>query len=468
MFEPRRWPREAWFPIVAGLLCLWSARHANVLFLLSVAPGLLLVAGGGSTLLWPGDQRIPHFTALGAVFGVLFGLLGGAWLGWVPALLVVASSAAAFVAAGATSVSQGAHVADVPLPEPSLRLSARVAVDEAVMASLQAWMRFPSGDDARRVHAEVEQALALFEDRGWLEKPQDYHPQPPRLESPQIERARLRGVDYERVSFTSGYEPHAQEPGRDRYLGFEASRRAHAWVLRHAGVERPWLVCIHGFRMGSPRIDLGAFDPREYHQRLGLNLLVPVLPLHGPRKVGLRSGDRFMDGDVLDTIHAEAQAMWDLRRMLSWIRASGAPSIGVLGLSLGGYNAALIASLESDLACAIAGIPLADMARIFWHHGPELHVRHAESLGLRRDALEAVFRPVSPMAMEPRVPRERRAIFAGVCDRIVPVEMVRDLWDHWERPAIEWYQGGHLSFPSEPGVRALVRRTLREAGLSDA
>lgn len=467
MFEPRRWPRSAWFPIVAGLLCLWLARGESLLLALALPPALLLLAGGGSTLLWPGDQRIPHFTALGGVLGVVWALLAAVWLGPLASGGVLLASCAAFVAAGSTSVHQGAHVRDVPLPEPSLRLATRVAFDEAVMASLQAWMRFPSGDEARRVHREVGEASALFEDRGWLEKPHEYHPQPPLLEAPRLERARLRGIDYERLSFESGYAPHAQEPGRERYLAYGASHRAHAWVLRHADAERPWLVCIHGFRMGSPRIDLGAFDPREYHQRLGLNVAVPVLPLHGPRKVGLRSGDRFMDGDVLDTLHAEAQAIWDLRRLLSWIRAGGADSIGVYGLSLGGYNAALLASLENGLRCVIAGIPLADMSRIFWHHGPELHVRHAESLGLRRDDLERVFRPVAPLAMQPRVPHENRAIFGGVCDRIVPVEMVRDLWEHWERPSIEWYQGGHLSFPSEPKVKALVRRTLREAGLSD-
>ena len=468
MFEPRRWPREAWFPIVAGLVCMWVARGHAGLFLFAIAPSLLLLAGGGSTLLWPGDQRIPHFTALGAVLGVVFGVLGGAWLGWLAALCVVGSSAAAFVAAGATSVRQSTHVADVPPPVPSLRLSARVAFDEAVMASLQAWMRFPSGTEAERVQREVAAASELFEDRGWLDKPQDYHPQPPILDAPSLERARARGFDYEHLSFDSGYEPHAQEPGRDRYLAYQPTRRAHAWVLRHAGAERPWLICIHGFRMGSPRIDLSAFNPREYHEKLGLNLLLPVLPLHGPRKVGLRSGDNYLDGDVLDTLHAQAQAIWDLRRLLSWVRESGATSIGVYGLSLGGYNAALISSLENDLACAIAGIPLADMSRIFWHHGPDLHVRHAESLGLGLELLERVFRPVAPLSLEPRVPHAHRAIFGGVCDRIVPVDMMRDLWDHWERPAVEWYQGGHLSFPSEPRVRALIHRTLREAGLSDA
>ena len=323
MFEQRRWPREAWFPIAAGLLCLWSgARAEPIVFLLAAPPGLLLLAGGGSTLLWPGDHRIPHFTALGGVLGVLFALLAWPWLGlWLGALLL-AGSAAAFVAAGASSVHQEPHVEQVPLPEPSLRLFARVALDEAVMASLQAWMRFPGGDEARRVHDEVVEASEIFAANGWLEKPRDYHAQPPELHSPRLVTRNARRIEYEHLSFESEYEPHAREPGRERWLAYAPNRTAHAWVLRHAGAERPWLVCVHGFRMGSPRIDFTAFNPRKFHEGLGLNLLFPVLPLHGPRKVGLRSGDRFMDGNVLDTIHGEAQALWDLRRMLSWMEAN--------------------------------------------------------------------------------------------------------------------------------------------------
>jgi esterase/lipase len=38
--------------------------------------------------------------------------------------------------------------------------------------------------------------------------------------------------------------------------------------------------------------------------------------------------------------------MWDIRRILHWIRAQGAPSVGVHGVSLGGYQTALLAALE--------------------------------------------------------------------------------------------------------------------------
>ena len=55
-------------PIFAGLVWLWCAGHFGVVgFLACVLPGCLLLASGVSTLLYPGDLRIPQFTALGGL-----------------------------------------------------------------------------------------------------------------------------------------------------------------------------------------------------------------------------------------------------------------------------------------------------------------------------------------------------------------------------------------------------------------
>jgi dienelactone hydrolase len=315
---------------------------------------------------------------------------------------------------------------------------------------------------------EIEDALQLFSARGWIEKPESYHREPLPLDAPRITEARTRNIDFEHLSFDSEYEPHAEEPGRERWLGYTKNRTGHAWVLRHNGPPRPWLVCIHGYQMGSPLIDLSAFDPRVYYSRLGLNLLLPVLPLHGKRKFGRRSGDGFMGGNALDTVHAEAQAMWDIRRLLSWVRAQEPPAIGVLGLSLGGYNAALLASVEPGLDCAIPGIPATSFERLLLEHSHDVHAREFEEHGITRGMLFDVYRVVSPLVLEPKVPAEGRAIFGGTADRLVPPDQVRDLHEHWGRPPIEWYQGSHLSFAREPGVKNLIESTLRRSGVLPA
>jgi len=44
--------------------------------------------------------------------------------------------------------------------------------------------------------------------------------------------------------------------------------------------------------MGTLNKSLMRFQPEYLHEELGLNLLMPVLPLHGPRDTGLISGKR--------------------------------------------------------------------------------------------------------------------------------------------------------------------------------
>jgi hypothetical protein len=59
--------------------------------------------------------------------------------------------------------------------------------------------------------------------------------------------------------------------------------------------------------------------------------------------------------------------------------------------------------------------------------------------------------------------RERRAIFAGVADRVVPATEAESLWRHWEEPRIVWYQGTHRAFLGTAEGRTLVATALREA-----
>ena len=351
---------------------------------------------------------------------------------------------------------------DLPKPRLSPSLAAKWMFDEWTlqMEVAQSRFRMPSVDFRRRLRDELGDGVEMFNDRGWVDDPRSYHEDPPSLERPAVERQSSFGLEYEHLTFTSGYEPHADEPGRERWLGYTKNRTAHAWVLRHEGEPRPWLMCINGYRTGRPAIDFGAFDARRLHHTYGLNLAFPVQPLHGPRAERW-SGDRVLDGGAMNTVHTAAQGLWDNRRLLTWIRdQQEAPAVGAMGISLGGYLTALLASFDGDLACAIAGVPEPDLVRNMRRQVEPMLPPFYEQWGLSWRSLERVNRVVSPLALDPLVPHDRRFIFGGLVDRWVRPGNVRALWDHWDQPEILWYDGGHLSFPFEPSVRKFVGDAL--------
>lgn len=464
MFIPRRWPYEAWIPLTTGLLWLWCAASFGVVgFLFSLVPGCLLLSSAVSTLLYPGDVRIPQFTAAGGLLGVPFAVPAIFIAGWPTGLALLVLSAMSFITAGAISVLQEPHEEDVPEPQPSLALAAQVALDDTVLAGLS--VRSTLNIDPHQVALEVRAARELYEQRGWLESPGEFHVDPPDLANPDSTVEKAWGIEFEHLRWDSGYEPHSDEPGRERWLGYAPNRSAHAWVLRHPAKPRPWLICIPGYEMGFPRMDFAGFQVWKLINEFQLNVAIPVLPFHGPRRISPFSGTGFIAGNFLDTVHAEAQAMWDIRRLLSWIRAQQEGGVGVWGLSLGGYNAALFSCLGDDLACVIAGIPATDFTRLTWRHGPTMQLRYAERHGVMHDEISEVLRVVSPLALETKVVKEQRYIYAGIADQLVPADQPRDLWRHWDRPRIEWYQGAHLTFRAHAAVRALVPAALRSAGL---
>jgi hypothetical protein len=220
--------------------------------------------------------------------------------------------------------------------------------------------------------------------------------------------------------------------------------------------------------MGHPLVDFTGFRARFLHRTLGVNVAVPVLPLHGPRRVGWRGGDGFFSGDFVDTVHAQAQAIWDIRRLIGWLRQEGAPAVGVYGVSLGGYTAALLASVEEGLDCVIAGIPATDFVRLARSHTPLLLVRAAERAGFSFDRIERLLRVVSPLALAPKVAHERRFLYAGLADRLAAPEQARELWRHWGEPRTLWYHGSHVSFIWEPEIQTLLSEALTQTGLAPA
>jgi len=357
----------------------------------------------------------------------------------------------------------GDYDGDLPVVRPTVALATQAFMDEVVLAGFRLLRQDPDEATIARVGQEVAAAHALYEDQGWTREPERFHPEPPPMEEVGIRTVTSGKTSYERLSFTSGYQPWPDEPGRDRWLGYRSNQQGWATMLRHRE-PRPWLVAVHGAEMGRGALDHALFRARHLHEEFGINVLMPVLPLHGPRRRGMTKSAGFPGEDMLDNVHAAAQSVWDVRRLLGWIRAEQDDAVvGMTSISLGGYITALVASLDRGLRCAILGVPAVDLVDLIDRHaGPAPNPRQREVIDLARQ----VGRVVSPLAMTPQVPLEGRFIYAGLADRLVhPRDQVSKIWRHWGRPEIEWYPGGHTGFFRSRPVQEFVERALVQSGL---
>lgn len=466
---PPWWPLVVALPALTGGLWVWWAVQGGLpRVVLGSLPGVFLLSSSLSNVFSGGDARIYQFMSMGAFLGILLSFPMVLASGLVAAVVLLIFSTASFVASGYLAVGEVPIPAGVPEPRMGVRLSTRSAVDEVAMFGIVLTTRpLAVGPRAARIARELDAALETFEENGWLDNPESYHRKPPPVEEFGHRRQPHKGWDLEHLSFESGYEPWPDEPSRERWLSHERNRTAHALVLRHPGEPRPWLVCIHGLRNGSPKGSPDLFQPEYLHRELGLNLLFPFLPLHGPRKAGRMSGERLLSGDTVELVHTGAQAAWDIRRLLAWLRLpdQDAPAVGVLGHSLGGYAAALLCGLDDGIDCVIAANPSVDPSLMFWRDGLSVTTRYLKTNGATQKKTDRLLRAVSPLALEPRVIRERRAILASVADRIIPASEPDSLWRHWDKPRILWHQGTHFGLLRTTAGKAAVKDALRESGV---
>ena len=297
-------------------------------------------------------------------------------------------------------------------------------------------------------HAERMAALAhiqrAYGDPELISEPSAFFAPPPLL-SPRVARARsgLRlGVEVLDVSWPSAYEPFLAEI-RDKYLSHTRNRTAYA-RLYLAAKPRPLAVLVHGYLGGRWALEQRAFPVRWLVGR-GLDVALVVLPFHAQRaREDRRAPPPFPGSDPRFVNEGFRQTVSDVRALIAWTRSRGAPEVGLMGMSLGGYTTALLATVETGLSFAVPIVPLASIADFALEQG---RLGNGRDEGAEHDALDAATRVVSPFSRPSRIQREDNAnrvlIVAGQGDGITPIGHAERLARHFDAPLV-CFPGGHL------------------------
>jgi dienelactone hydrolase len=442
-------------PIFAGLV--WLIAYTDVIrSIYSVLPGALLLGGGVSALLLRGDCRTPQVVAMGALIGIVSAICLVASIDfWSFICLLSLSVGSLFVAGRGFGIYP--PLADVSENTRPLTVAAKAALDEVALgAVIRLMLRSPDATLMDNIAEESHEAITLLDKEGFLDAPTHWHHDPVMPENINFTPASFRGLDYQKMSFNSGYQAPIELPGFERWQGFENNRTAHGVVLRHPGQPRPWMMCIHGGGMGDDVFNLIGMQAAKFHRDHGLNVILPVLPLHGRRRIGKMNGVGLIGGHMTNTLFGLSQTAWDLRQMLAWVREQGEPRVGLYGISLGGYTTALLSSLESNLACAVAGIPASQLAPMILKLSEPRFSSGLAERGIGFKEIERLFTVISPLAMKPQIEIDKRYIFAGIADRMVPANHVAELWRHWDKCSIAWYQGSHVTWRWESPAQRML------------
>lgn len=209
---------------------------------------------------------------------------------------------------------------------------------------------------------------------------------------------------------------------------------------------RPALILLHGWLASRPQLIVYRSWARRVARR-GIDVWMPRLPHHIERAApGEVSGERCLSPRLSTSIDAVRQAVAEARLLARWLRRQGAPTVGIWGMSLGGWVAALAATLDDDWDAAALWAPVASPVEVLFESRlVELLRAAVVDSGLSAEDFAAPEMAwMTPAERDVRVQRERVLLVAGAYDQVISPRSVARIARRWNVD-VRWVPHGHMS-----------------------
>ena len=241
-------------------------------------------------------------------------------------------------------------------------------------------------------------------------------------------------------TFPSGYE--TRNPLlNDHYQGFVNNRDGYLVRWTHDDTPRDTVLCLHGFMLGEPRQAARMFKVGRLFKR-GLDVALFITPFHWKRAPDekARRGIFLQPDNVPMTCECLGQAMYDLQSTMLILEELECKRIGLIGASLGGYNAALYACLSERPAFTAMMVPAVNFTAPF---GPDSVRMPFPVPPETMEKIRRVWEFHSPVNMRPRLPADKILVIASRGDKLCPFEHTRRLCETWHLTNCHFLTGGH-------------------------
>jgi hypothetical protein len=169
----------------------------------------------------------------------------------------------------------------------------------------------------------------------------------------------------------------------------------------------------------------------------GITALRLTMPYHEVRRPPeLERADYIVSSNIGRTLHANRQAVLDIRRAVDWLEAQGYERIGVQGTSLGSCLGALAMAHDPRIVAGAFNHVSPYFADVVWRGLSTRHVRAGLEGHVTLETLRECWMPISPWPFIDRIKDRPMLNLSALYDLTFPVDLSRHYLDELARRQI--------------------------------